>query len=91
MQPIKQKPDTYALLCEADATEESLRHLLNQAEYTLNRLFCQREKVIRLINNGAWDHQQYRLDDLQQKLADIGEELAEIAPVESILLNLIAP
>lgn len=84
------KPDIYALLCEADATEESLRHLLNQAEYTLNRLFNQREKVVRLINQGAWDHQQYKIDDLQQKLADIGEELSKIAPIESILHNLIA-
>ena len=89
MQWIKQTPDAYELLAETDAIEESLRHQLNQAEYTLNRLFCYREKVVRLINQGAWDHQQYRLDDLQQKLADIGEELAKIAPIESIIQKLI--
>lgn len=87
---VKIKLDNYDLLTDLDALDEALRHQLNQAEYTLNRLFCQREKLIRSLNQGAWDHQQYRLDDLQQKLADIGEELSEIAPIESIIQKLIA-
>lgn len=81
--------DPNELLSDLDALDEAIRHQLSNAEQTLNRLFCVREKLIRSINNGAWDKQQYALDDLQQNLADISEDLAAIAPVESILLNLI--
>jgi chromosome segregation ATPase len=87
---VKIKLDNNDLLMDLDALDESIRHQLSKAEHTLNRLFCQREKLIRSINKGRWDAQQYALDDLQQKLADISEELAEIGPVESILHNLIA-
>ena len=82
--------DFYSLLSEVDSLEAEIKAQLNTAEYTLNRLFCHREKVIRSINSNHWDFQQYALDDLQQKLSDISEELAKIAPVESILHNLIA-
>ncbi len=74
-----------------DDLEIQLKHELQQAEATLSRLFCNREAFIRTINKNKWDLAQYRLDDLQQSLADINEELQEIAPVESIIENLIAP
>jgi chromosome segregation ATPase len=87
---VKIKIDNNDLLMELDALDESLRHQLNKAEYTLNRLFCRREKLIRSINKGRWDAQQYALDDLEQELSNISIKLAEIGPVESILHNLIA-
>jgi deoxyribodipyrimidine photolyase len=74
-----------------DDLEIQLKHELQQAEATLHRLLCNRESFIRSINRNKWDLAQYRLDDLQQSLADIGEELDDIAPVVSIIENLIAP
>lgn len=74
-----------------DDLEIQLKHELHQAEATLHRLFCNRESFIRSINRNKWDLAQYQLDDLQQSLADIGEELDGIAPVASIIENLIAP
>ena len=74
-----------------DELDIRLKHELNQAIATLNSLFHQRESFIRTINRNKWDLAQYQLDDLQQKLGDIGEALDEIAPVESIIENLIAP
>ena len=87
---IKQLPDASELLTNLDSLDESLRHQLRKAEDTLNRLFCVREKLIRSINNNQWDEAQWSLDDLQQDLADVYEKLAKIAPVETILNNLIA-
>lgn len=78
-------------LSAIDELEIQLKHELNQAQATLHRLFCNREAFIRTINSNKWDLAQYQLDDLQQSLADIGENLDEIAPVASIIENLIAP
>jgi hypothetical protein len=63
--------------------EAKLGNELQRAEITLNRLLCDRESFIRAIEPNKWDLAQYRLDDLQQKLADIKEFLSDIAPVES--------
>lgn len=64
---------------EISAIDEALRHQLKRAEIALNDLFIRREKLIRLINDKKWDVDQYLLDDLQQKLADISEELADFS------------
>lgn len=71
--------------------ETQLIHELQQAQATLNRLLCNREGLIRLLNRNKWDFSQYQLDDLQQELAEISEKLEEIAPVDSIVFNLLAP
>lgn len=78
-------------LSAIDELEIQLKHEINQAQATLNRLFCNREAFIRTINGNKWDLAQYQLEDLEQSLADIGENLDEIAPVASIIENLIAP
>lgn len=72
------------------ALDEALRHQLVEAEYTLNALFNAREKAVRLANNKKWDHSQYILDDLQQKLADITEDLAEYLPLPKPLEQFLA-
>ena len=68
-------------LRDISALNEALRHQLVQAEYTLNALFNSREKAVRMANSGKWDHSQYILDDLLQQLADVSENLADIAPI----------
>lgn len=78
-------------LSTIDKLEVQLIAEINQASATLSRLFNQRESFMRTINRNKWDLAQYQLDDLQQSLADIGEELKQIAPVASIIENLIAP
>jgi len=72
------------------ALDEALRHQLIEAEYTLNALFNAREKAVRMANSDKWDHSQYILDDLQQKLADITEDLAEYLPLPKPLEQFLA-
>lgn len=88
---VKIKRSAYDLIVEADQDDQLLRRQLDKAEKALNALVCSRERAIRRINGDKWDKTQFLLDDLQQKLSDISEELAEIAPIESIIENLIAP
>lgn len=77
-------------LHDISALNEALRHQLVEAEYTLNALFNAREKAVRLANSGKWDHSQYILDDLLQKLADVSENLADIAPLPKPLEQFLA-
>lgn len=72
------------------ALNEALRHQLIEAEYTLNQLFNKREKAARIANSGNWDKSQYMLDDLQQKLADVSEDLADFLPLPSPLDKFLA-
>ena len=72
------------------ALDEALRHQLENIGDTLNALFNAREKAVRMANNGRWDHSQYILDDLQQKLADITEDLAEYLPLPKPLEQFLA-
>ena len=78
-----------ANLYELEQIESQLKEHLKQSEDLLNSLLCKRESIIRPVNKQKWDISQYRLDDLQQELSNIGELLQEIAPVESILQHLI--
>ena len=80
-------------MCELQdmaALDQALRDHLQSAENCLNSLFNKREKVIRLINSQNWDKDQYLLDDLQQKLSDVSELLAEFAPMDDFLNQFIA-
>jgi hypothetical protein len=78
-----------ANLYELEQIESLLKAHLKESEYLLNTLLCKRESIICPVNKQKWDISQYRLDDLQQHLGNIGESLQEIAPVESILQHLI--
>ena len=75
---------------DLNALDCALRDHLQSAENCLNSLFNKREKLIRLINNQKWDQDQYLLDDLQQKLADVSELLAEFSALSSPLDKFIA-
>jgi hypothetical protein len=77
--------DISASLGAINAHELALRAQLSAAQNTLTALFNAREKVIRPINGGAWDVAQYRLEDLEQNLADVIESLDEIEPFNSAL------
>lgn len=70
-----------------NAHEQTLWNQLRAAEKTLNSLFNDREKLIRAMNGGKWDQEQYRLDDLQQLLTDVIEFLGESDPFTSLLNN----
>ena len=75
---------------DLNALDCALRDHLQSAENCLNSLFNRREKLIRLINNKKWDQDQYLLDDLQQKLADVSELLAEFSALSTPLDKLMA-
>jgi len=77
-------------LYELEEIESALKAQLTEAQELLSELVNRREDIIRPINHKKWDLAQYRLDDLEQSLSDIFEELREIAPIESIIENLIA-
>lgn len=79
-----------ANLYELEQIEALLKAHLKESEDLLNTLLCKRESIIRPVNKQKWDLAQYRLDDLQQELANISEELQGIAPIESIIENLIS-
>lgn len=70
---------------DLNALDCALRDHLQSAENCLNSLFNKREKLI--INHmiGKWDQDQYLLDDLQQKLGDVSELLAEFSALSSPL------
>ena len=75
---------------DLSALDYALRDHLQSAENCLNSLFNKREKIIRLMNNQKWDQDQYLLDDLQQKLSDVRELLAEFSALSSPLDKFLA-
>lgn len=77
--------DTSEKLWAINAHEQALWNQLRTAEKTLNSLFNARENIIRSMNGGKWDKEQYRLDDLQQLLTDTIEFLGESDPFCSLL------
>lgn len=72
------------------ALNESLRHQLEDVGHTLNDLFNKREKAVRMANEGRWDHSQYILDDLFQKLNDLTEDLNDFSPLPRPLNQFLA-
>lgn len=75
---------------DLNALDCALRDHIESAQNCLNMLFNRREKLIRLINNKKWDQDQYLLDDLQQKLGDVSELLAEFSALSSPLDQFLA-